>query len=150
MHDIYELKEMLMKELEEYGRKGELTGGSLEVVDKLAHTIKNICKIIESAEEEEYSMTGSYAGGGQSGGSYARGGRGGGQSRNSYARGRGGRRDSRGRYSGEGMSRYSREGYSQEGSEELAEMLRSMMSELPQNVQMDAQRLADKLEQSMR
>ena len=51
MHEIYELKEMLMQELEEYGRKGELKDvGSLEIIDKLAHTIKNLCKIIETAE----------------------------------------------------------------------------------------------------
>ena len=42
MHELYELKEMLCKELEEYGKKGELTSGSLDVVDKLAHTIKNM------------------------------------------------------------------------------------------------------------
>ena len=158
MHDIYELKEMLMKELEEYGSNGELTGGSLEVIDKLAHAIKNICKIIESAEmEEDYSMEGM-------GNSYARGGyggQGGGQSRESYARGRGrnARRDSMGRYSGEsrrysregGMNRYSREGgYSRaDEMEEMAESIRGMMQELPQDVQRDAQRLVQKLEEQM-
>ena len=105
MHELYELKEMLCKELEEYGQKGELTAGSLEVVDKLANTIKNLCKIIEMYEDDEYSssggsyedgMGGSYARGG---GSYARGGNRGGGNRGggganqygSYARGRGGR-----------------------------------------------------------
>lgn len=109
MEKLYELKEMLCKELEEYGQKGELTAGSLEVIDKLAHAIKNICKIIEAYEEEEYS---------NAGGSYARGGnRGGGRSSRGYSReggsyARGGsyasyaqRRDSRGRYSNEGYSR---------------------------------------------
>ncbi len=171
MHEIYELKEMLMKELEEYGSKGELTGGSLEVIDKLAHAIKNICKIIESAEEEEeYSMAGgSYDGGNMGGGnSYARGGSGGGQGgggsyRNSYARGRGrnARRDSMGRYSSEsrerrysregGMNRYSREGgYSRaDEMEDMVESIRSMMGELPQEVQRDAQRFVQKLEENM-
>ena len=82
MEALYELKEMLMTELEEYGRKGDLSAGSLEIVDKLTHTIKNLCKIIEAYEEEEYSGAGggggnyrnSYEGGG---GSY-RGGQGGG------------------------------------------------------------------------
>ena len=55
MHAIYDLKEMLCEELEEYGKKGELTAGSLETVDKLAHAIKNIDKIIECYENEEYS-----------------------------------------------------------------------------------------------
>ena len=72
MHELYELKEKLMRELEEYGTK-ELSAGTLQAVDTLAHAIKNLCKIIEAAEEEEYSMAGgSYA--------YARGGGGGGRS----------------------------------------------------------------------
>ena len=48
MHELYELKEMLCKELEEYGSKGELTGGTLEVVDKLDHAVKNLDRIIET------------------------------------------------------------------------------------------------------
>lgn len=54
MHELYNLKDMLIKELEEYGSKGELSGGSLEVVDKLTHTIKNLDKIIE-CNEDDYS-----------------------------------------------------------------------------------------------
>lgn len=102
MHELYELKEMLCKELEECGQKGELTAGSLEVVDKLANTIKNLCKIINMYEDDEYSSReGSYEDG--MGGSYARGGsrvrgnRGGNRGANqygSYARG--------GRYSRDG------------------------------------------------
>ena len=53
MHELYELKDMLCKELEEIGGKGELTAGSLETVDTLAHALKNIDKIIESKEDEE-------------------------------------------------------------------------------------------------
>lgn len=99
MKELYELKETLCKELEEYGRKKEMKAGDLEVVDKLAHTIKNLDKVIENYSDEysgEYSM----------------------------ARGRGSNanRDSRGRYSSEysnarGMNRdgYSmRDGYSNE------------------------------------
>lgn len=161
MHEIYELKDMLMQELEEYGRKGELKDvGSLDIVDKLAHAVKNLCKIIEAAEEEEYSSA-SYAGGGQGGNtSGARGRSGGGQGgggsyRSSYARGRGrnARRDSMGRYSREGeMRRYSREGgYSREGDEmeEMVESIRGMMQELPQEVQRDAQKFVQALEQMM-
>ena len=47
MDAIYELKEKLCDELEEYGDK-KLDAGSLEVIDKLAHTIKNLDKIIET------------------------------------------------------------------------------------------------------
>lgn len=161
MRELYELKEMLCKELEEYGRKGEMSAGSLEIIDKLAHAIKNICKIIEAyEEEEEYSGNyggGSYAGGqggNQGGGNYsrARGGsrysRTGGSYRggSSYARGRGrnARRDSMGRYSREG-------GYSMgaDGVEEMVQSIREMMQDLPQEVQMDAQRFVQKLEQQM-
>lgn len=150
MHEIYELKEQLMKELEEYGRKGEMSAGSLEVVDKLAHTIKNLCKIIEAAEEEEdgYSMEGSsrrgsYARGGQGGGGQGRGGQssrrsyeGGGGG--SYARGRGrnARRDSMGRYS----SAYSYE------NEEMVERLEELMEEAPEEVKKDIQKLISKVE----
>lgn len=58
MHAIYDLKEMLCKELEEYGKKGELSAGTLDIVDKLAHTIKNLDKIIEASEEDDYSNYG--------------------------------------------------------------------------------------------
>ena len=151
MHELYELKEKLMKELNQYSSE-ELSAGSLEVIDKLTHAIKNICKIIEAAEEEEYSSRG-YSRDGYSreysrnmgGNRYAYEGGQGGNRGGSYARGRGGnaRRDSMGRYSREG-------GYSRTaGVQELVEDVRSMMQELPQNVQQDAQRFIQKLEQEM-
>lgn len=132
MHGIYELKEMLCKELEDYGTKGELTAGSLEIVDKLAHAIKNLDKIIEASEEE-----GGYSerGGSYRGGSYARAGQGGGgmggnrggQGR-SYARqgrGRDARRDSMGRYSSE-------RGYSREdGKEQMIMQLEDLKQDAP-------------------
>lgn len=150
MDAIYDLKEMLCKELEEYGRKGKVDVGALEVVDKLAHAVKNLDKILEKYEEEEYSERGmSYDGGnmgnmGSARGSY-RGEQGGSSYRGSYARGRNARRDSRGRYS----SRYSRE-YSREGGmEEMAESIREMMGELPQHIQSKAQQFVQALEQEV-
>lgn len=101
MHKLYELKETLIKELERYADNQTLDLQTLDVIDKLAHAGKNVCKIIETCEEEQYSeamsggsyrsiphfrMAGSYANDG-SYGSYARG------------RGAGARRDSMGRYS---------------------------------------------------
>ena len=79
----------------------ELNVGTLEIVDKLAHTIKNLDKIIESYEEDGYSEE---VDGTLEGGMYARRGRysrEGGMRGTSYARGRRGnvRRDSMGRYS---------------------------------------------------
>lgn len=139
MHELYELKDRLMKELNEYGQK-ELSAGSLEVVDKLAHSIKNICKIIEAYEMEEEGQSMRDGQGGGNRYSYDRGGRSYTYEGNgSYARGRTGnvRRDS--------MGRYSRNG----GMQELVQNVRDMMQELPQNLQMDAQRFIQKLEQEM-
>lgn len=59
MHELYELKEKLMKELAEYSQ-GELSTGSLEVIDKLAHAIKNICKICDDMEGSSYEGGSSY------------------------------------------------------------------------------------------
>lgn len=126
MHVYQDAKEMLHKELESIVKKGELSAGSLETVDKLLNSIKNACKIVmyEEYDEGGYSQAG-----------------------NSYAQ----RRDSRGRYSREGgysMERgggrggssyrnnnsnrgYSRDGgYSyDDGKEEKVEILRDMMEE---------------------
>ena len=46
MHELYKLKDMLCEELKEYGSKSEMSAGSLEIVDKLSHAIKNLDKII--------------------------------------------------------------------------------------------------------
>lgn len=48
LEQIKQIKHDLIKDLIEYGRKD----GKLNEVDTLAHAIKNICKIIESAEQE--------------------------------------------------------------------------------------------------
>jgi hypothetical protein len=128
MHTYYEVKEMLHKELEDIVKKGELSAGSLETIDKLLNSIKNACKI---TMYEEYEQDGySYADSDRDMSTY------------SYARGRGSnaRRDSMGRYSNEGgysnarggMRGYSRRGYSYDDGdkEEKVEMLREMMNEV--------------------
>ena len=122
MHDIKKLKEMLMEELAEYGKGKELTMGSLDMVDKLAHACKNLCKIVESGEEDEYSRAdgmGSYRMRGSYRGSYA-------DEGGSYRR----RRDSMGRYMDGG---YYRGGhgwmpgpYYDGGPEDLADELEQM------------------------
>lgn len=60
MHALYDLKETLCRELEEYGKKGGgLSTGTIDVIDKLAHTVKNLNKIIEEEESEaSYGMNG--------------------------------------------------------------------------------------------
>lgn len=87
MHKMYELREMLCEELDKITKKGELSAGSLDVVDKLTHSIKSIDTIIAMEDagysSDDYSMRG-----------------------NSYARGRGNnaKRDSMGRYSSDNYS----------------------------------------------
>lgn len=97
MHALEDLKMQLMGELEEYSRK-KLTSETIKTIDTITHTIKNLCKIMES---EEYSDA-SYRGGSYRGGSY-----------NSYDGSyRGGSYDD-GSYKRDSMGRYSREeGYS--------------------------------------
>lgn len=118
MHTYEEIKSMLCKELEQIVKKGELSAGSLETVDKILNSIKNAHKIImyEEYEDSDYSradgMEGNYSMRNRdSMGRYARRGQGG---RNEYA------------YRG----RYSRGGYSyDDGKEEKIDMLREVMNE---------------------
>lgn len=51
MHELYKLKDMLVKELEEYGSRGDLSASTLQTIDTLAHAAKNVCKIIEDSDE---------------------------------------------------------------------------------------------------
>lgn len=104
MHEIMELKEMLMDELSQYGSKGNLSAGDLEVVDKLAHAIKNLCKIMD---EGQYSRASYYEDGG------------------AYRRGMSGRRDARGRYARNGGSMYYR------NADEFATQMQELMEEAP-------------------
>lgn len=165
MHELYELKEKLLQELTEYSQHGKFSKDDAEVIKYLSSAIDHICNIVEAMEEEEGYLErgGSYSRDGGGGGSYLysrdgqggqgvggggsyRGGRGGRYSRNSYARGRGrnAKRDSMGRYSSEG-------GYSRadEGMEDMLDALNGMMQELPPEIQKDAQRLTQKLEEQM-
>ena len=135
MNELYELKEKLCDYLKDFNRK-EISNGNLGIIDSLTHTIKNLDKIIETYEDDEYS---NYGGESYEGDGY------GGMSRRSmpdrsYARGRGSnaRRDSRGRYSSEGYSR----------SGDLAHRLRNLAADAPdERSRMEIQRLADRMEQ---
>lgn len=127
MHEMYELKEMLCDELNKITKKGELSAGSLDVIDKLTHSIKSIETIMAM---DEYSEEG----GSYEGGSYARGGRGGnrggGNRGRSNARGRS--RDSMGGYSGGYSNRgsYARGGYSRDEEMDNLKMgLQELMEE---------------------
>lgn len=124
------LRGMLCDELDEITKKGELSAGSLDTVDKLTHSIKSIDSILMYGEysEDGYEDGRSYGG-------------------NSYARGRGrnARRDSMGRYSSDG--RYNDGGYSErrgyrrdnrgsmysmdEAKENITEKLHEVLDEAP-------------------
>lgn len=154
MHDLYRLKENLVKELEELGKQ-DLSKSSLDTVDKLAHAAKNVAKVIECCEDEEYSNAMGYSrrggysrrmsygdGGSYGDMSYADEGRGdfvrpdgsyrdGGMS---YARGRGryAKRDSMGRYS--------------RANDEMTEELMKLMDKAPdEQTRIEIRKLMEKM-----
>ena len=135
MHKLYELKDKLIQELEDYADNGKFSKDDVEAIKYTASAIDHICNIVE--DEEEYSMA--YEGGtGNMGnmGSYARGNRGG----YSRARGRGrnARRDS--------MGRYSRRGYSM-ADESMISELRELMQDAPdEHIRQEFQKFIDKVE----
>lgn len=136
MKHLEELKEVVKRELEKFGKQGDISVNSLEKIHKLSDLYKNLCKIemMESQSEGEYSE----ARGGR-GGSYMHG--------SSYdddmmyserrGRGRNAKRDSMGRYSSEGGSyeggsyeRGGQSGYSRdEAADRLMRQLGNMMED---------------------
>lgn len=60
MKTLYDLKDMLCEELDEIGKKGEMSAGDLETVHKLTDTIKNIDKIV-MLEDDGYSRDEDYS-----------------------------------------------------------------------------------------
>ena len=100
MHKLYELKDKLIGELEDYSENGKFSKDDAENIKALSASIEHICNICKDAEEDDdYSgrmypdgMGGSYRGYGRG---YSR------EGGYSNARGRmNAQRDSRGRYSG--------------------------------------------------
>lgn len=136
MHELYELKEKLIKELEDYAQNGKFSKEDVESIKYMASAVDHLCNIMEDSEYSQrggYSRNYSYEQGGDMGDAYR-----------SYARGRGknAQRDSMGRYSNRMYSRT-------EGVEELVENVRNMMQDLPQNLRTDAERFVQKLEQEI-
>lgn len=119
MHTYYDVKEMLHDELAKIIKKGELSAGSLETIDKLLNSIKNSCKIImyEQYDDGEYSRDSMGAGM---------------SSERSYARSK---RDNRGRYTRDSGNSYARGIYSRDYSYaddrgDKVEILRDMLGEV--------------------
>lgn len=130
MNDYEKLKGMLCDELEQITRKGELTAGSLDTVDKLTHAIKSVATIMAMEDEYGYGYS-------RADGDYTTSGR-----RYSYAgRGRGARRDSMGRYT-------SRGGYSYDDArDDMVKELRELMNDAPdEQTKKEFQRFISKME----
>ena len=123
MDTYYDLKDMLCRELDTITRKGEMSAGDLDVIDKLTHSIKSLETII-AMNEADYSRDGSYErdGGNSMTGYYARDERMTGGNSGNYSYGRR-RRDSMGRYS---RGRYSRDNNELIG--ELEDLMNEAMS----------------------
>lgn len=130
MHKLEDLKKKLCRELEEYAAKDKLDLGALEVVDKLAHAVKNLDRIIEG-EDGGYSgdWPGDMRGGNNRGGNRMGG--------MSYARGRGrnAKRDSMGRYS--------------RAEDETIEELRDIMNDVDdERIRRDIKAIIEQLERA--
>lgn len=130
MKELYELKDMLCEELKTYGKKGELSAGSLDIVDKLAHALKNVEKVIECSEDEYSGNMYADGNGMNRGGSYRR----------SYDNGRSyarRRRDSMGRYASDGYSRH---------DDMIGELKYLMQNAEDDHTRMEFQKFIDKME----
>lgn len=143
MHKLYELKEKLMNELEDYSENGKYSKDDVEAIKYISSAIDHICNIVERADDEEYSMAmgrggSSYAYDGNSyerGGSYESYARGGNRDGRSYARGRGrnARRDSMGRYS--------------RAADDIKMQLQDIMEDAPnEQIKMEIRRLVDRMD----
>ena len=143
MHDMEKLREMLCDELEKVTEKGELTAGSLDIVDKLTHSIKSIDTIM-AMEDGGYSSEGGY-----SGRSYQRGGNRGGSSHRSYNRGSSYQRGRGSNARRDSMGRYSSDGYSwDDGKEDLIEQMRDLAEDAQDSkTKQEIEKLISKMEQ---
>lgn len=129
MENLYNLKDRLCEELEDYARKQEMGAGDLEVIHKLTDTIKNIDKICMLEDEGGYSQA-------VDGGDYGRG--------SSYANR--GKHYVRGHYS-RGGRRMPREGYSRDdGRSEMMEHLEMALDAASEQDREDIKRFMRKLE----
>lgn len=117
---MYDLKEMLCTDLDQYARKGSLTRNDLDTVHMITDTIKNLDKI-SMMEEEGYS----YGDGNWSAnGSYSNGRMPMSENMNSGRRG-GNRRDMDGESTNSGR-RYMRNNYSNDSEDMESRMRREM------------------------
>ena len=149
MHKLIEYVCDELESLEKKAAKGSMSAAEIEYADKLASLKKNLLK--GDMLYDEMESDGEYSGNMGGGMSYQRGDRGGNRGGTyvdgmSYARGdgrgrgRNARRDSMGRYSSE-------RGYSRD-PQDMADQLRDLMEDAPdESVRKDIERLLRKVEQ---
>lgn len=139
MHGVYKLKDMLCEELEEYGKKEEVSLNDLEIIDKLAHSIKNIDKVLEEYEEEEHGYSHGWPKDGRD--IYD----------DRYMRGRGMSyaRDGRGRRTMDGRRTGRMGGYSMadESMKDMLVEMRELADDMPEEKRMEMQKFIRKMEQ---
>lgn len=141
MHKLIDFVCDELEDIEQKASKGELSISDVQYADTLAHLKKNLLKSEEMMEEfdEGYSSEMRPMGGTMRGASYRYDGG------MSYARGDGRGRGSRAKR--DSMGRYSSErGYSRDGME-MADQLRNLMEDAPdESVRHDIERLMRKVE----
>ena len=120
MHKLYELKEKLIEEMENYAGKPNLSKDDVMYVKYLSSSVDHICNILEKADDEEYSNRG------YSRRRYSIGDRM--MNENSYAR----RRDAMGRYSraGEDFRMELQELIQDAPNDHIRQKMQSIMSEI--------------------
>ena len=117
MHELMELKEKLIRELEEYSQNGKFSKEDVETIKYMASAVDHLCNILEGTEYSSRGM------------SYARG------------RGRNARRDSMGRYSNE----YSRTDGVEELVDNVRSMMQDLPQNLRQDAQRFIQKLENEM-----
>lgn len=137
MHEdkLYELKEKLLNELEEYAQNGKYSKEDVETIKYMASAVDHICNIVERDDEGYSERGGGYS---RNMGGYYRGGYPRNYGGGSYARGRGqnARRDS--------MGRYSRDG----GNDMMVQQLEDLMQDAPnEQIKQKIQQLVQQIEQ---
>lgn len=126
MDKLYELKDKLMKELEDYSQNGKFSRDDVETIKYMASAVDHLCNIMD--DEEGYSGRYPYMGG-------------------VYSDGRMDGRSSRRSYKRDSMGRYSRDGYRGYSRNDLADKMRELMDEAPDDrTRQEIQRMVDKLE----
>lgn len=129
MHMYEDIKNMLCDELEEVTRKGELTAGSLDIIDKITHAIKSIDTIVAMERYDDDNHTRRYTRG--DGESMIRG-----DGRRSYAPRR---RDAMGRYT----TRYTRDDAKADMVADLHEIMNDTTDE---NLKHEVKKFIEKVE----